>query len=158
MSLPGRESLLPLIQLSITPVILISGLGSLVIAMTNRMGRIVDRSRNLAGLARQTSETERPHIEHQLRIMFRRAKLMRLSMTLVVSSMFVSGLLMMLIFLSALSGLDLAWILLSVFLIAVLLMLGGLAAFVMDLWVSLAALNAEVRRAIGSEAEKVTLL
>jgi len=159
MPLPAQDSILPLIQLSITPVILISGLGALVISMTNRMGRIVDRTRHLAGAARQTRDEERVHVEHQLRIMFRRAKLMRLAMTLVVSSMFVSGLLIMLIFLSALSGLELAAAILAVFLISVVLMLGGLAAFVADLWVSLAALEDDVHQALGrDEAEKVTIL
>jgi len=158
MALPAQESILPLIQLSITPVILISGLGALVISMTNRMGRIVDRTRNLAGAARQARDEERTHLERQLRILFRRAKLMRLAMTLVASSMFVSGLLIMLIFLSALSGVQLAAAILAVFLVSVVLMLGGLAAFVADIWVSLNALNTEVRRALGPDAEKVTIL
>lgn len=158
MPLPNQETLLPLIQLSITPVILISGLGALVISMTNRMGRIVDRTRTLSGLVRQARDDDRTHLERQLKILFRRAKLMRLAMTLIASSMFVSGLLIMLIFLSALSGLEAAAAILGVFLVSVVLMLAGLAAFVADLWVSLAALNTEVQRALGPEAEKVTIL
>ena len=35
-------TLLPIIQLSITPVILISGEGALMLTLTGRMGRIVD--------------------------------------------------------------------------------------------------------------------
>ncbi|MBE2215768.1 MAG: DUF2721 domain-containing protein [Opitutaceae bacterium] len=149
---------LELIQLSITPVILISGLGALVISMTNRMGRIVDRTRLLAGLARQANDDERGHLVTQLKVMFRRAKLMRLAMTLIVSSMFVSGLLITLIFLSALTELQLAAGIFAVFLVSVVLMLGGLAAFVADLWVSLVALDSDVRRALGPEAETITLL
>ena len=151
-------SIPPEIQLSITPVILISGLGALVISMTNRMGRIVDRTRSLSGLARQARDDERTHIEHQLKILFRRAKLMRLAMTLVVGSMVVAGLLIMLIFLTALAGLDLSGIILAVFFLSIVLMLGGLAAFVADLWLSLAALNAEVQRALGPEADNVRIL
>ena len=157
MQLPAQDSILPLIQLSITPVILVSGLGALVISMTARMGRIVDRTRHLAGAACQASDAERTHIEHQLRIMFWRAKLMRLAMTLVVGSMFVSGLLIMLIFLSALSGFDFAAGILGVFLVSVVLMLGGLGAFVADLWVSLAALDSDVRRALGPKAATIRL-
>ncbi len=151
-------SIPPEIQLSITPVILISGLGALVISMTNRMGRIVDRTRSLAGLARQAKDEERRHVERQLKILFRRAKLMRLAMTLVVGSMVVAGLLIMLIFLTALAGLNLPAVILGVFFLSIALMLGGLAAFVADLWVSLAALNAEVQRAIGPEADTVHIL
>ena len=39
----GPDNLLPTIQLAITPVILITGIGSLLLTMTNRMGRVVDR-------------------------------------------------------------------------------------------------------------------
>jgi hypothetical protein len=49
------ETLLPIIQLSITPVILISGEGALMLTLTNRMGRIVDRTRSLAGQVRALS-------------------------------------------------------------------------------------------------------
>jgi hypothetical protein len=38
----------PVIQLAITPVILIAGMGALMITLTNRMARIVDRTRILA--------------------------------------------------------------------------------------------------------------
>ncbi|MEO0055776.1 MAG: hypothetical protein RLZZ50_1723, partial [Verrucomicrobiota bacterium] len=48
----ASHALLPLIQSAITPVILITGLGSLLLTMTNRLGRIVDRTRILAGQAR----------------------------------------------------------------------------------------------------------
>ena len=46
------SSLLPIIQLAITPVILISGMGALMITLTNRMARIVDRTRVVAELSR----------------------------------------------------------------------------------------------------------
>ena len=57
-----QEQLLQIIQLAITPVILITGLGSLLLTMTNRMARIVDRSRALAGQLRAAAPEERPHV------------------------------------------------------------------------------------------------
>ena len=42
------SSLFPIIQLAITPVILISGMGALMLNLTNRMARIVDRTRRVA--------------------------------------------------------------------------------------------------------------
>ena len=49
------DKLLPTIQLAITPVILITGLGSLLITMTNRMGRVVDRTRIARSSSRRAS-------------------------------------------------------------------------------------------------------
>jgi len=146
---PISSSLLPMIQLAITPVILITGLGSLLLTMTNRMGRIVDRTRILAGQARSATATgERAHIESQLKIMYQRAKIIRLAVTLAASSMFFSGTLIVMIFLSALLNVPLAAAILGVFIVGVLLLLGSLAAFLRDIFLSLNALALEVDRAL----------
>ncbi len=146
-------TILPLIQLSISPVILISGLGALVISMTTRMGRIVDRSRNLAGLVRQAKGDERAHIEHQLEIMFRRARLMRLAMSCIIASIFTSGTLILLLFFGQVLEIDVASVVLGAFMVSVLLMVAGLGAFIRDVFVSLQALNIEVTRALGHEVD-----
>ena len=144
-----QESILPIIQLSITPVILISGLGALCISLTNRMGRIVDRTRNLAGLIQKANTEDRKYLEEQLLIMFRRAKIMRFSMTMITSSMFISGLLIVLLFLSAISHLDLTVLVLCFFATSICCLLTGLAAFLRDLYLSLHAVQVEVIHAIG---------
>jgi len=144
-----QESILPIIQLSITPVILISGLGALCISLTNRMGRIVDRTRSLAGLIQKATPDGRQYLEDQLLIMFRRAKIMRFSMTMITASMFISGLLIVILFLSALTRLDLSVLILSAFITSVCCLLAGLAAFLRDLYLSLHAVQVEVIHAIG---------
>ena len=150
-ALPTQESILPIIQLSITPVILISGLGALCISLTNRMGRIVDRTHNLAGLIGKATPDDRQYLEEQLLIMFRRAKIMRFSMTMITSSMFISGLLIVIIFLSALFRVELAGLILGFFSTSVSCLLAGLAAFLRDLYLSLHAVEVEVTHAIGKD-------
>ena len=145
----GSESLLPMIQLAITPVILITGLGSLLLTMTNRLGRIVDRTRILAGQARTAAPgEERTHIESQLRILFRRAGLVRMAVSLAATSMFVSGLLVVAIFLSALLRIEAGFALLGLFVAAIALLLGALVYFLRDINQALRALGLEVRRAM----------
>ena len=41
------RELVPILQTAIGPMILISGLGLLFLTMTNRLGRVIDRSRSL---------------------------------------------------------------------------------------------------------------
>lgn len=147
--LPSQDAFLPIIQLSITPVILISGLGALCISLTNRMGRIVDRTRSLAGMMRQAGPEDKRFVEEQLLIMYRRAKIMRFSMSMITSSMFISGLLVIVIFLSALLRFELAWLILTMFGTSISCLLAGLAAFLRDLYVSLHAVQVEVIRAVG---------
>jgi hypothetical protein len=150
-ALPMQDSFLPIIQLSITPVILISGLGALLISLTNRMGRIVDRTRNLAGLIQKATPGDRKYLEQQLLIMFRRAKIMRFSMTMITSSMFISGLLIVMLFVSGLFKVELPSVILALFALSVGCMLAGLATFLRDLYLSLHAVQVEVEHAIGKE-------
>jgi hypothetical protein len=154
MALVQEGSLVPLIQLSITPVILISGLGGLMIAVTNRLGRIVDRTRNLAGQMRTAGPEDRTHLEQQIAIMYRRARLMRLSVTLTAASMLVSGLLIMVIFVSALADVHIPTVIVGCFATSVLLLVASLIAFIRDIFVSLAALGIEVKRAVGAPSPR----
>ena len=42
------EQIVPALQLSIGPVIVISGAGLVLLSMTNRYARVIDRARSLA--------------------------------------------------------------------------------------------------------------
>jgi hypothetical protein len=148
---PVGSGLLPMIQLAITPVILIAGVGSLLLSITNRMGRVVDRTRILAGQARAArgEPAEHAHLGRQLTIMYRRAGLVRVAVTLATLSMICSGLLVLVIFASALAGADAGWALVALFALSIGLLLGALTFFLRDIHVSLAALGLEVERARG---------
>jgi uncharacterized oligopeptide transporter (OPT) family protein len=145
-ALPSN-SLLPIIQASTTPVILISGLGLLLLTMTNRMGRIIDRTRLYASQLRQAQAPERQQLEVQLDLTWRRAKIVRLSLTFATSSMLVSSALVVTIFLGATLRMDLSALMLVLFLAAIGLLMAALVAFLRDIFVSLSALHLEVRQA-----------
>lgn len=141
------NSLLPIIQASTAPVILISGLGLLLLTMTNRMGRIIDRTRAYASMLRQAEEAERRRLEIQLDLTWKRAKIVRLSLTFATSSMLASSALVFAIFLGATLGVDLSLLMLVLFLAAISLLVAALVAFLRDIFVSLAALRLEVQQA-----------
>ena len=148
-------TLLPIIQLSITPVILISGEGALMLTLTGRMGRIVDRTRSLAGQVRQlaaagddaTAGSERQHLETQLEIMWRRSRLIRMAVTFAGFSMLVACGLVLLTFATAVLEQDLSVFMIIFFMGSILLLIAALTAFLRDIYVSLHALHLEVIRA-----------
>ncbi len=151
MTFPAEGQVLPIIQFAITPVILMSGIGAVLLSMTNRMGRIVDRARALAGQLHQEKDANnRAHLTSQIRVMYRRAKVMRLAMTMATTSVFVSGLLVVTLFVSAISRFELSAVILVLFTLSVSLLLIGLGAFVRDIYLSLRALGVEVERALGA--------
>ncbi|MDP3073086.1 MAG: DUF2721 domain-containing protein [Opitutaceae bacterium] len=141
------NSFLPVIQLAITPVILISGVGALMLTLTNRMGRIVDRTRGLAEKVRTAGGADRVHFETQLNILWRRAKLIRVAVTLAGLSMLLSCLLVMAIFVDAAAARNFAAPLVVIFLGSVVCLFAALVAFLRDVWMSLWALRLEVERA-----------
>jgi hypothetical protein len=148
-------TLLPIIQLSISPVILISGEGALMLTLTGRMGRIVDRTRILAGQVRQlaasgddaTAGSERQHLENQLEIMWRRSRLIRRAVTFAGLSMLVACGLVLLTFATAMLKQDLSLFMIIFFTSSILLLIAALTAFLRDIHVSLHALHLEVIRA-----------
>ncbi len=142
-----NNALLPIIQLAITPVILISGVGALMLTLTNRMARIVDRTRALAGQVRVATGHERVHLETQLDIMWRRAQLVRMAVTFAGLSMLVACGLVIVIFAGALLDLDLSVWLKILFVASILLLSAALGAFLRDIFVSLHALQLEVDKA-----------
>ncbi len=146
MEVLATSSLLSVIQLAITPVILISGMGALMITLTNRMGRIVDRTRSLAGQVGLAGEADRRHFENQLEIMWQRAQLIRQAVTCNGLSMLVACLLVVAIFGGAMLERNLGPLLLVLFAGSIFLLIASLIAFLRDIHVSLHALRLEVER------------
>ena len=61
--------LVPVLQVAIGPVILVSGVGLLLLTMTNRLGRILDRTRLLVRERRAAGGDEGRLISAQLEIL-----------------------------------------------------------------------------------------
>lgn len=142
------RSFLPIIELAITPVILLSGVGALMITLTNRMGRVVDRTRSLAGQMRQAAAPgDRAHVESQLEILWRRAQLVRLSVTFAGLSMLLSCVLVMIIFVDGWLRREAGLELVVIFAASIVCLIAALIAFLRDIWMSLWALSLEVEKA-----------
>lgn len=138
--------LLPILQFSIGPVILISGVGLLLLTLTNRFGRMLDRARQLNQelAARPTAEKAEP-LRTQIDILMRRAGILRLSITLGAVTVLCAAVLMLLLFLSAWLRLELAGLIASVFCVALLCLIGSMLAFILDMNLALRAVRLEVR-------------
>src|SRR5436309_15143764 len=96
-SIPVRE-LIPVLQVAVGPVILISGVGLLLLSLTNRFGRAVDRSRQLARELREGPESDRRRLAGQVENLYRRAALIRSAIILAVTSVLLAALLIIVLF------------------------------------------------------------
>lgn len=140
--------LVPILQLAIGPVILISGVGMLLLTFTNRFGRVVDRTR---GLVRElTAGPEAAHavlLRAQAEILTQRASILRLSITLAAVAALLAGVLILLLFLGVLLELRVGGAVVLVFGAAVVALIGSILAFIRDLNLALAALRIDLRLA-----------
>lgn len=133
--------LVPILQLAVGPVILISGVGLLLLTLTNRFGRMLDRSRSLV---REIAEhapapQDLANLNRQVAILHRRAAILRLSITLAASTVLFVGLLILGLFVAALWQVQLAALLVLLFCAAVLGLIGSMLAFLVDMNLSLEA-------------------
>ena len=139
---------MPILQLAIGPVILISGVGMLLLTFTNRFGRVVDRTR---GLVRElTAGPEAAHavlLRAQAEILTQRASILRLSITLAAVAALLAGVLILLLFLGVLLELRVGGAVVLVFGAAVVALIGSILAFIRDLNLALAALRIDLRLA-----------
>jgi hypothetical protein len=139
------HEILPLLQVAIGPVILISGIGLLLLTMTNRFGRIIDRSRILARELHDISAENTELLSAQVKILMKRARLLRLSIHLASISVLLTAILIIVIFLTALLRLEVAWLIFALFSLCMLALIISLIAFIMDINQSLVALKLEIR-------------
>jgi Protein of unknown function (DUF2721) len=142
--MPVRD-VVPILQVAIGPMILISGIGLLLLSMTNRFSRVLDRSRQLSRELGQAAESERPRITAQLEILIVRAQLVRLSITLAGVSVLLAALLIIVLFLTALLGLELAMAVSGLFMACMASLIASIFIFLRDINLSLAALKLELR-------------
>jgi len=136
--------MLPMLQTAIGPTILISGVGLLLLAMTNRLGRIIDGTRVLADKLEAAAPTEKERLVVQIGILWKRAHLMRLSITLAASSALLAAMLIIAIFSAALFHLESGWVIGVLFVLCMASLVLSLIAFIQDVNRSLSALRLEL--------------
>jgi len=140
-------NLIPILQTAIGPAILISGVGLLLLTMTNRLGRVIDRARTLDAQLPQAAESDRRQIALQLRILWQRARLIRVAILLAGASALAAALLIIVLFFTALGIFDNPWLIGAIFVSCMACLAASLAVFIHDINQTLTALKLELSSA-----------
>ena len=144
MPLTSLEQIIPELRDAIGPVILISGVGLLLLTMTNRLGRAIDRARQLKAVLPKRTEQDHDHVQAQVAIIYQRAKLIRMSITLSALSALLAAALVVALFLTALLRWENAWLVSLIFIACMISLIASLVAFIRDINLSLRALKLEL--------------
>jgi Cu/Ag efflux pump CusA len=144
-TMPLNE-IVPVLQVAIAPVILISGVGLLLLSLTNRFGRAVDRTRQIHQQMREAPEADRLRLADQVEVIYRRAVLIQRAIVLGALSALFAAMLILTLFFAVLMKWQSA-ILIGLFFAGCLLSLVmSLIVFIMDIHLSLIALKLELAR------------
>ena len=138
------EQIIPELREAIGPVILISGVGLLLLTMTNRLGRAIDRARQLKRELSERTDHEREQTLAQVEIIYRRARMIRLSILLAAISVLLASALIITLFVTALLQWQQGVLVALIFIGSMVSLFGSMTAFIWDINLSLHALKLEL--------------
>lgn len=133
-----------MLQVAVGPVILISGVGLLLLSLTNRFGRAVDRSRQLLHELREARDPDRRELKRQIEVIYRRARLIQVSIICGAMSALFAALLIITLFLAALFKWQATAPLVVFFVVCLATLIAALVTFILEMHLSLRALKLEM--------------
>jgi hypothetical protein len=124
------------IQLSVAPVFLLSGIGAILAVMTNRLARIIDRARVLESRLDQTTPETAVMVREDLVTLRQRAKLIGPAITLCTATALLICMVIAVLFLSSFLKFDAGVIVALLFILAMLSFSLGLVWFLREILVA----------------------
>ena len=140
----NQDQLIRVLQTAISPVVLISGVGLLVLSMTNRFARTTDRARNLIAQRAGAEAGQRSRLDVQIRILYRRSRILLLSTSLSLTSVLLAALLIVALFVHYLAAVNLHHLVVVLFVFSLTTLVASLVLFIKDMTLSLQALREEL--------------
>ena len=119
---------------------MISGVGLLLLCMTNRIARVIDRARIVAADCESVGHDEREDCYAKLDILSQRAKIPRASIAMAAVSVLLVAVLVILLFCGALFRAEIAGVIVALFVGCMCSLIGSLVFFIRDVNLSLQAL------------------
>jgi hypothetical protein len=129
------------IQLSVAPVFLLTGIGTMLSVMTNRLGRVIDRARVLEARLENAPLEGVPHLHAYLATLSRRADLIGHAITLCTCTAVLVCTVIALLFVGEYLSYDMSIPVALLFILAMLLLVLGLLSFLREIFVAKASLR-----------------
>lgn len=120
------------IQLALAPVFVLVAIGNMLNLLSSRLGRVVDRSRDLQGQHMQTEGPEHDAVVMEIRLLDRRIGLITGAFRLLVLSGLAIGTTVAILFLEELARLELQVVAAGFFLAAIALLMWALTLFLRE--------------------------
>jgi Protein of unknown function (DUF2721) len=123
------------IQLAVAPVFLLTGVASILSVLTNRLGRIIDRSRFLHSKSMLSVEIDQT-ISFELLSLKKRARLIHLAIGLCTTCLLLICSVVAVLFLGSFITLNMALVIASLFVTAMLCLIAALLNFIGEIYLA----------------------
>ncbi|MBI4852713.1 MAG: DUF2721 domain-containing protein [Acidobacteria bacterium] len=133
------------LQISVSPVVLISGIGLLVLSMTNRFARTTDRARALSKEIENSNGSNKNNIKQQIKVLYLRSKILMFSISSAITSIFFVALLVISLFASYHLSLNINSLITLFFILSLIALILSLVLFIKEISLSLKALKLEIK-------------
>lgn len=133
-----------LLQATLTPVTLISGVGLLLLSMTNRYNHALDRIRHLLKEKQLDPGADWSRVDMSIDIIYGRCRIMRKAILSVISSTVSSGGLILATALEELIAVDMGWVKALLLVTSIALVVVACLLFVVEVGYSLRAITLEI--------------
>lgn len=143
-TLPEVSTIAQTIQLSLSPIFMLAGIGALLNVLAGRLSRVVDRTRALEKLHPSSTGPEHDRHVWELRLLDRRISIINLSLLLAVTSAVLTCVVVALLFIGSLTNLYIGPTVAVAFILAMAMLIVSLASFMIEVRLSLRAIH--VRR------------
>jgi hypothetical protein len=140
------NDLILVLQTSMAPCVLISGVGLLVLSMTNQLGRPLDRIRALTSNLEQAEAEQKRVLLEEIDILYRCAKLLQIAVTFAVLSIFFVGTIILFLFVTATFGASLEGLIEVLFSASLISLVVSLILFLWDIQLGLSSIKIEIDR------------
>ncbi len=129
------------IQLALTPVFVLVAIGNILNILSSRLGRVVDRARELQSRHNETQGAEHDMVVLEIRLVDKRINIITKAIRFMVLSALCIGTTVAVLFLQGLAGLDLHGVAAVIFLASIVLLLVALVLFLRETQVAKDALS-----------------
>jgi len=142
----ASDEIVVLLQTSMAPTVLISGVGLLLLSMTNRLGRPLDRIRLLTTELRDSAEDQRKVIAEEIRVLYSRARLLQTAIVLATLSITLAAMIIITLFFGGAMGFPLDGLVEVLFSGSLLALVASLVVFIEDIRLGLHSIKIELER------------
>ncbi len=139
-----NTQLISILQTVISPVVLISGVGMLVLSMTNRFSHATDRLRLLSDARRKIGGVARERVESQMRVVYQRLRLLQIAIASALGTVLCTALLIIIFFSNYLFATSFHGPVVVLFSLSLFSLVLSLCLFIRDMSLSLTALREDL--------------